>query len=176
MTFACQIEHWPTVGAFEQHLARHDALRTNLWTRRVVLHHTVRPLPTQWRGYHSMANLARYYRDTLKWPGGPHLFVCSGAPNPADDGIWQLTPLNVPSVHSNNCNRDGIAIEVVGNYDHTSWTPATRLLVLGATRALLAWRRLPVEVVVGHRDCGSRKSCPGRRIDLNEVRAQLAQH
>lgn len=173
MSFAWQIEHWLTVGAFEAHLARHDALRTNLWTTRVVLHHTVKPLPSQWRGWRSMANLATYYRDTLKWPGGPHLFICAGAPNPADDGIWQGSPLNVQTVHSNNCNRDGIAIEVVGNYDHQPWSPRTRDLVLGATRALLAWRRLPVEAVVGHRDCGSKKTCPGRMIKLDDVRAAL---
>lgn len=173
MTFHWQIEHWPTVAAFRAHLAQYDALRTNLWTRKVVLHHTVRPLPSQWRGWKSMANLATYYRDTLRWTGGPHLFVCHGAPNPADNGIWQGSPLNMQTTHSNNCNRDGIAIEVVGNYDAAPWPPLTAELVLGTTDALLTWRQLPTAAVVGHRDCGSKKTCPGRAIDLNAVRARL---
>lgn len=120
-----------------------------------------------------MANLATYYRDRMKWPGGPHLFVCGDSPNPMDWGVWQGTPLNYQSIHSNNCNRDGIAIEVVGNYDQRPWSPATRQLVLGAVRALLAWRRLPAAAVVGHRDCGSKKTCPGKAIDLGAVRASL---
>lgn len=173
MTFACQIEHWPTAAAFRAHLARHDALRTNYWTRKIVLHHTVKPLPAQWRGWRSMASLATYYRDTLKWNGGPHLFVAWGSPNPADWGIWQLSPLNVQTTHSNACNRDGVAIEVVGNYDRAPWPPATRVLVLDTVRALLDWRNLPETAVVGHRDCGSRKTCPGRMVDLDDVRSAL---
>lgn len=173
MPFACQIEHWPTVVAFAAHLARHNPLLTNYWTQKIVLHHTVKPTPAQWRGYHSMANLARYYRDTMRWPSGPHLFVCHGAPNPADNGIWQLTPLNAQGTHAGVCNRDGIGIEVVGRYDDAPWPPVTRQLVLATVRALLTWRGLPVSAVVGHRDCGSRKSCPGRAIDLDAVRAAL---
>lgn len=173
MPFAWQIEHWPTVADFAAHLVKHDALRTNYWTQKIVLHHTVKPLPSAWHGWKSMANLATYYRDTLRWSGGPHLFVCAGAPNPADNGIWQGSPINIQTTHSNLCNRDGIAIEVVGNYDRAPWPPVLRAVVLSTVRTLLMWRGLPVSAVVGHRDCGSRKSCPGKAIDLNAVRASL---
>lgn len=171
--FHWQIEHWPSVAQFEAHLARHNALLTNFWTQRVVLHHTVSPLPSQWRGWRSMANLAHYYRDTMKWNGGPHLFIAADSPNPLDWGVWQGSPINIQTTHSNNCNRDGVAIEVVGNYDRRDWSPTTRALVLGTVRALLHWRGLPTSAVVGHRDCGSLKSCPGRAIDLNVVRSAL---
>jgi hypothetical protein len=173
MTFRADIRQWPSVAAFEAHLSHYDALRTNYWTQKIVLHHTVRPLPSGWRGIQSMRNLRTYYRDTMRWDSGPHLFVCHGAPDPDDNGIFQLTALNEQATHSNNCNRDGIAIEVVGRYDAVPWPPQLRALVLGTVRALLHWRRLPVSAVVGHRDCGSLKTCPGRAIDLNQVRAAL---
>lgn len=170
-TFRADIRHWPTVAAFRAHLAQYDPAVCG-WVKRVVLHHTVLPQPSGWRGLQSMRNLCRYYQG-LGWDSGPHLFLCVGAPDPDDDGIFQLTPLSERAIHANACNADGIGIEVVGNYNLQPWPPALDALVLGTAGAFIHWRHLPRTAVVGHRDCGSRKTCPGRAINLDMVRARL---
>lgn len=168
-TFHWQIEHWATPTEFRRHLANHAPAVCG-WVDRVVLHHTVRPLATEWRGRRSMEALARYYRDTMKWPSGPHLFIVHGAPNWLNNGIWQGTPMHLPGTHAGACNARSIGIEICGNFDDHAWPPLLENLVVDTVASFLAWRCLPAERVAGHRDCNSPKSCPGRAINLTTVR------
>ena len=78
--FVADVRHWRTVASFRAHLARHDPGLAP-WARAVVIHHTVKPLPSDWRGDVSLRNLATYYRG-LGWRAGPHLFVVAGSLNP----------------------------------------------------------------------------------------------
>jgi hypothetical protein len=171
--YTMDIIQWRTVGAFRRHLARYDYKATAPWASGVTVHHTVNPTPSSWRGVSSMLSMARFYRDTQKWAAGPHLFVVSGAPNPADDGIWQMTPLNLRGVHGNQCNTDRWGIEVVGQYDTVRWDAGTTVLTTGAIEALLTWAGRGSERLNGHRDCSGvdpDKSCPGNAIDVRAVR------
>lgn len=98
MKFDIDVRQWRTWQGFRAHLFQHDRHICN-WARGAVIHHTWKPTPGQWRGMTSMQSLKRYY-EGLGWTAGPHLFICAGAPNPADDGIWQLTPLNLKGIHA----------------------------------------------------------------------------
>lgn len=143
----------------------HDKPRPR-WARRFVVHHTVRPTPTQWRGLVTMRGLRRYYRS-LGWDSGPQLFF-------APDGIWQLSPVDRPAISSNRCNNYAIAGEVVGYYDDVPWQEPIKSLVIGGIATILQWSGMPPEAIIGHRDCGSPKTCPGRAIDLDDVRRWVA--
>jgi hypothetical protein len=179
VSFAADIRHWPTVEAFAAHLAAHDPA-SSAWVKGLTYHHTWKPTASAWRGRSSIDGLLRYYRDQvvwydgagrrrIGWSAGPHLFV-------GPDGIWQLTPLNVPGIHAVSFNRTHWGLEVVGNYDRVSWQEPIRSLALGAGAALLRWRGLPASAVNGHRDDPkTAKSCPGWAIDLDWVRAELQQ-
>jgi hypothetical protein len=173
MSFAADIRHWPTLAAFEAHLAAYDPQIAS-WAVGVVYHHTWRPTAAQWRGQASMANLAQFYA-AKGWDAGPHLLIVAGAPNPADDGIWQLTPLNLPGVHAGSANSWSWGLEIVGDYDAAPWPAEVAALALGAGAALLRWRSLSADAgtVRAHHEF-SPKSCPGRAIDMAWVRAQLA--
>lgn len=167
-SFAADIRHWPTLAEFEAHLAAHDpAIAT--WCDQVVYHHTYRPLRHQWHGRRTMDGLITYYRDTQGWPSGPHLFI-------APDGIWQLTPLNLPGTHAMAGNSRSWGIEVVGDYDIEEWPKPIAELALGAGAALLRWRGLPAtrETVSPHSAYNPKKTCPGKEIDLDWVRRELA--
>lgn len=167
MTFAVDIRHWASADELIVHLAHYDPAIAP-WAKGIVYHHTAVPTVAQWRGRHSVDGLLAYYRDVKKWPAGPHLFV-------APDGIWQLTPLNLPGVHAIGANETMWGIEVVGNYAKQPWPPHTRDQALRAGAALLRWRRIPVSpaTVKGHRDYNKR-SCPGDAVNLDGVRADLA--
>lgn len=173
--FVADVRQWETLDDFCKHLSAHNPAVCG-WVQRIVLHHTAIPTATQWRGLASMRNIRTYYDTKLGWSCGPHLFISGDAINPLDRGIFQLTPLNHQcDTHSNNCNGNSIAIEVVGNYDRECWRPATTALVTGAAAAFLRWRGLPIApaTVAGHRQCGSKKTCPGTKIDLTLVRQQI---
>jgi hypothetical protein len=177
MAFAWQIEHWSTPAEFAAHLARHDPAVAP-WAQGVTIHHTYRPLPLQWQGRRSMEALADFYENTKGWDAGPHLFLCSGAPDARNDGIWQGTPLNMVGVHGGLCNAHLWGIEVVGDYDRAPWPAPVADLVYGVSGALFRWRGLAAvtpQSVKGHRECPSTKTCPGASIDLDLFRTQLAQ-
>jgi len=173
MTFHAAILHWPDIAAFRAHLARHDAQACTRWprprgaathVRGIVLHHTWRPTWEQWRGERTMWGIHGYYVG-LGWSSGPHLFL-------APDGLWQLTPLNLPGTHAGRYNADYYGLEVVGDYDRAPWLPATRQWVYDLIAALEQWRGSALDIR-GHRECGSLKSCPGAAIDLDLVRADV---
>ena len=179
--FAWDVRHWTDVREFRAHLGR--AVPSPLfWMRgaqrnrvsRLVVHHTWRPTLSQWRGAASMSALGRYYKNDVAWydskgakrkgwSAGPHLFI-------ADDGIWQGTPLTAEGVHAGACNQVAIGVEVVGDYDSGDWPDLVRMYVVGALAALSDHLDIPLREIVGHRDCGSPKSCPGKAIDLAVVR------
>jgi len=171
MSFAWQIQHWPDAAAFAAHLAARPPLG---WATGTTIHHTWKPEAQDWRGRSSMDALGRYYRGTMKWSAGPHLFLCVGAPNPAHDGVWQGTPLTQPGIHAGPCNSSRIGIEVVGNFDQVGWSPRLAELVFGVLLALHRRHGWGADRLNGHRECmPGQKSCPGRAINMESVRAEL---
>jgi hypothetical protein len=193
MTFHADLRHWPTLAAFQAHLAAHPPV-PSLWGtwrdtqtgRRmawqggrpsgVTLHHTWRPLVDQWSGQRTIEGIRAYYRDTKGWSAGPHLFVVMGSPNPANDGIWQLTPLNLVGIHAGLWNYRFFGLEVVGDYDRSPWPMPVRRLTLDTLAALfrwMGWHHVTLDTLRGHRECGSAKSCPGAQIDMDAVRSWL---
>lgn len=174
MGFLLDIRHWPTVADFEHHLSGYDP-QIAPWANGVTLHHTYIPRVNQWQGEASIRGMVEFYK-AKGWTAGPHLYIASGSPRKEWDGIWQMTPLNLPGIHGTACNAHYWGIEVVGDYDVAPWSAELRKMVLGTTAALLRWRKLPLSpaTVNGHRNCPSPKTCPGKQIDLDEVRVWLA--
>jgi hypothetical protein len=169
--FALDVRHWPTVAAFRAHLAAHTYRTTAPWARACIVHHTYKPTAADWRGPASMAGLARHYAVTNGWSAGPHLFIAAGSPNPAHDGIWQLTPLSVPGIHGNDANGWAWGVEHVGDYDATRWPPDLAALGQGAMAALLDWAGQPATTLTlqPHSRYNPSKTCPGRAIDMRAV-------
>ena len=170
MTFAADIRQWKTIAEFRAHLAAHDPAIAS-WADGIIIHHTYRPLQSQWNGRQTMEGLKRFYIDK-GWDAGPHLFIAQNSPNPADNGIWQLTPLNMVGIHAGVCNAHNWGIEVVGDYDVEVWSTETREFAVGAAAALAEWRSISInaKTLKGHRDCNSPKTCPGKAINMEQVR------
>jgi hypothetical protein len=162
MAFAWQTRQLSNPGMFELYLR--SLGKAPSWLSGITIHHTAIPTLAQWNGAASMAALARYYRDDLKWPAGPQGFI-------TDKDIWQGTPFYVRGVHAGRCNSYRIGLEVVGFYDDVGWSDGTRFNVVGVCAALCRWANIPYTSIVGHRDCmPNQKTCPGRAINMAEVR------
>ena len=173
MGFIIDRRHWTTPNELRAHLAAHDPSIAP-WAKGVVLHHTWSPTIGQWRGAASIDAIAKYY-EAKGWDRGPHLFVAVGSQRPSDDGIWQMTPLNLVGIHAGKANSWAWGIEVVGNYDVAPWSPACADMVRATTLALMNWRSIVVsrETLIGHREVPSPKSCPGKMIDMDMVRRRF---
>lgn len=167
--FAADIRQWKSVQDFANHLKAHNSDIAS-WADGVVIHHTYRPLQSQWNGRATVEGLKNFYIGK-GWSAGPHLFVVANSPNPENDGIWQLTPLNLQGVHARQCNPYTWGIEVVGDYQSKPWDEKTKNLVVGAAGELCKWRGISVNsnTLKGHRDCNS-TNCPGQAINMDDVR------
>jgi hypothetical protein len=133
--------------------------------------------------------IMRYYRDSLGWTVGPHLFV-------DDLFIWLFTPMYDVGIHANEGNsyhdsagklHYSIGCEVIGDFDPRAW-PASIQAVAGWACACVK-QRLGFDLryveapedrpdlhdlsLSGHRDY-SDKTCPGNGIS-NSFFVQVAQ-
>lgn len=107
-----------------------------------------------------LANLRTYYRDTLGWDRGPHLYI-------DDRYIWLFTPMYDEGIHAMWGNRFddaagmhySIGIEVIGHYEAKPWPPAVARLV-GHSVAVLKQKLGTFELTYQYPD-PARK--PGRK-------------
>ncbi len=170
MTFDIEIKHWPTVAAFAAYLA---GVPRPAWCKRLTNHNTYVPNEFQWRGLKSIESM----RDTYigkGWSAGPHLYLAAECPNPADRGIWQMTPLVRPGVHAGPCNADALGIENVGDFEARPPSAAQWQMCVAVNRAILRqWGLTPAAVNV-HNECMPGRTCPGQHFDANKLRSDLS--
>lgn len=88
--------------------------------------------------------------------------------------------LDQAGAHTQGAN-DSLGVVVTGDGDVEPWTYAQWRAVLGLLVRLCREHHFTAEDVCGHREAPSRlraaptqKTCPGRLVDLDEVRAELA--
>jgi hypothetical protein len=168
-SFDADFQHWPTLAAFTAYL---QGVPRPAWCTGITNHNTYIPNELQWRGLASMQSMRATY-IAKGWSAGPHLYLCAEAPNPADTGIWQLTPLAHPGVHAGACNADHLGIENVGDFNARPPSPAQYTLLLAVNRAILAWWGIPPEKVNVHNECMAGRTCPGKYLTGTQIRASL---
>lgn len=149
-----------TAAEFDQY-AR--SLKFDSWRPQfVVLHNTAVPKFADWHkvpGEKRMAGLQDYYRDIMKWSGGPHLFI-------ADDLIWAFTPLNVPGVHAPSWNHIAWGVELVGDYSVEPLNENLRQNAVSALATLHSLIGLDPDQLRLHREdpLTTHKGCPGKNV------------
>jgi N-acetylmuramoyl-L-alanine amidase-like protein len=168
--FDIDIQHWPTISAFTAYL---QGVPRPSWCKGITNHNTYIPNETQWHGRASVESCMQTY-IAKGWSAGPHLFLAAEAPNPADTGIWQLTPLAHIGVHAGACNADHLGIENVGDFNARPPSPAQYTLLLAVNRAILErWMLTPANVNV-HNECMVGRTCPGKYLTGTQIRASLS--
>jgi hypothetical protein len=124
--------------------------------------------------------IMRYYRDTLHWTAGPHLFV-------DDRWLWLFTPMDTIGVHAKEGNsyhdttgrlHYTIGIEVVGWYGKVGWPASIQAQLRGAVQVLrdvlgtfqIVYKHAPTHTpaahqgsIAFHRDY-NKPECPGALI------------
>lgn len=169
--FDAELMHWPTIAAFTAYL---QGVPRPSWCTGITNHNTYQPDERNWAGMASMRSLVAYYRDTKQWPSGPHLFLAAAAPNAANTGIFQLTPIARPGTHAGACNAHNIGIENVGNFDARPPTLDQYTLLLAVNRAILEHWGIPPASVNVHNECMLGRTCPGKHLTGTQIRADLS--
>jgi hypothetical protein len=168
--FDAKIVHWHSITEFAAHLA---TVPRPSWCAGITHHNTYQPDDLSWRGMASMLSMRDYYRDTKQWPSGPNLFLAAKSPNPADRGIWQMTPITRPGTHAGACNAHHLGIENVGNFDKAPPTPDQYTLLIAVTLLILHQWGLPPTAVNVHNECMQGRTCPGKYLTGTQIRASL---
>lgn len=170
MSFNAVIRHWPSLDAFLPYLR--STPRPD-WLEGLTNHNTYRPNPAQWRGLASMQSMRQTYINN-GWESGPHLYLVAECPHPADAGIWQMTPIADAGTHAGACNKTRLGIESVADWEAAPPTGAQYQLLLAVNRALMgAWGLSAVEVNV-HKECMPNRTCPGKYLNPDQLRQDLA--
>jgi len=168
--FDAKILHWPTLSAFVAYL---QGVPCPAWCKGITNHNTYIPNEHQWRGVASVKSCMQTYIGK-GWSAGPHLFLAAEAPNPADRGIFQLTPLARPGVHAGACNDDHLGVENVGDFDARPPSAKQYDLLIAVNRAIMQRWMFTPDLVNVHKECMPGRTCPGRHLDPNRLRSDLA--
>lgn len=122
-------------------------------------HNTYRPTEAQWRGKASMDSMQADYIGK-GWTSGPCCYLALHSPNPADDGIWVMTPPSSPGTHAGECNPKRFGIEVVGDFQSKAPAADQQQLLIDTVAALHRWATIGPDLNA-HRDCMTDRTCPG---------------
>lgn len=169
MPFDATIIHWPTISAFAAYL---QGVPRPAWCKGITNHNTYIPNELQWRGMASMQSM----RDTYiakGWSAGPHLYLAAAAPNPADTGIWAMTPLSHIGVHAGACNATHLGIESVGDFNARPPTADQYTLLITVNLLIMRHWGLPPETINVHNECMVGRTCPGKFLTGAQIRADL---
>ncbi|MEO0558213.1 MAG: N-acetylmuramoyl-L-alanine amidase [Bacteroidota bacterium] len=71
-------------------------------------------------------------------------------------------------------NSKAIGIAFSGHHNYEGWTPEQRTAWLELAVRICREYTISVRNVIGHREAGARKDCPGTAIDMDAIRAELA--
>ena len=144
-----------TMEEFAAHLKSAAVTRriTEVW-----LHHTWRPLATEYRGLATWQGIDKYHREERGWAGGIGYHVGTAK----DKSVWLLRPLARSGAHVLNKNANSVGVVMVGDYDNED--PAQVVPTAARIVALLLERfGLGVDAVKFHREAAT-KTCPGTRV------------
>ena len=161
-----------TVAEFEKYL---QSIKKPDWLEALVIHHTWKPVESDWSGLSTMNGMKKYY-ERLGWDSGPHLFVCIGSPDPKNDGIWLMSNLEEVGIHAGECNSVSWGMEIVGNYDVKPWSADLKNFLYTLIPVIMKKinvNSITIDNLRGHRECNSPKTCPGKMIDMNVLRNDL---
>lgn len=151
----------------------HDYQRINLELAMIpeyIILHTAAHGTAHANGDSSSADIDSWHRSRGWRMIGYHYVVrLTGA-------VEQGRPEDMQGAHCTSMGMNGMSLGVCfsGHGDYHSWTPAQREAGMALVRELMARHGIPVANVLGHHETGAKKTCPGKLVDMDEVRRQLA--
>lgn len=155
------------VDQLPQHPSKRYKPRNSSDIRQIVVHHSAtKPISVDGRA--DAEAFARYHVQTHGWPGIGYDYVIG-----ANGTVYKTNRNNAVNYHAGNANKISLGICLAGNFDlgeppAEQWRAAARLV-----RVLMAAYGVPAQRVIGHREVPAAKSCPGKRVDMDQFRREV---
>jgi len=134
---------------------------------RIILHHSL----TADSGTVSWGAIRRYHLETLGWKDIGYHFGIERVGGHYETLIGRM--MTETGAHTSGHNAGSLGICLIGNFDNAPPAPEQWELTLRLVRSLMEVFDIAPDMVFGHRDFTSVKTCPGRMFDLAKFRREL---
>lgn len=140
-----------------------------------------------WRFSDTRKVEGRYRKQPRDWRDRPGSYTGGEIPYAAlikyDGGIDQMIPLSHYAPHARRWSSTGIPIAVAGDFrERDEPTPAQYKSLTALSALCISWLQRPInECLMGHDELAdssgdASKECPGRRLDMDDLRAAVDAH
>lgn len=139
----------------------------------IVIHHSATP--------NGSASVFDRQHRAKGWDELGYHFVIGNGTNSGDGQVevGSRWPVQKWGAHAktadNRYNEQGIGICLVGNFENTRPTARQMQSLSKLVAYLMQTYRIPASRVIGHRDTGKSTDCPGRNLNIAEVRRQASE-
>lgn len=94
-----------------------------------------------------------------------------------DDGQVQAgRRVDLVGAHAVGYNDRAIGVCFAGDHDRYPWSDAAAAAGVELIATLCSTYGIPASHVLGHRETGAKKTCPGTQVDMDAVRAAVEAH
>jgi N-acetyl-anhydromuramyl-L-alanine amidase AmpD len=115
----------------------------------------------------------RYHVQVNGWKDiGYHYVINNGTYKP-DGLIEKGRGEKEVGAHAIGYNNRSIGICLVGNFDEDRPTEAQMQALVQLCKDIMQRYNIPAKNVLGHRETGAKKTCPGKNFDMNAFRKML---
>lgn len=134
----------------------------------IVIHHS----KTQ---HGNLAMLKEYHMTYNGYPDiGYHYVICNG--NGGEDGLVEMGISD--DIAGNHCaneeiNQNSLGICLIGNFDVVKPTQKQMLSLFHLLVKLVKEYNIPVENIIGHSDADKDADCPGKLLNISELRKSV---
>ena len=137
----------------------------------IIIHHTQRnndwPSFIRWR-----------HRHLRRWDDiGYHYIIGNTRPFTKDGKIYIGRAENVEGAHALGYNFKSIGVCLIGNFNKTFPSEKQMNSLVTIIKQVTSHHKISVENILGHGELpNGKKSCPGKNIDMDEVRLAVRQN
>lgn len=154
------------VDQLPQHPSKRYKLRNSSDIRQIIVHHSAtKPISADGRA--DAEAFARYHVAHHGWPGIGYDYVIG-----ANGTVYKCNHNNAVNYHAGSANRMSLGICLAGNFDLVAPPAEQWRAAIELTRMLMAAYGVPAQRVIGHREVPAAKSCPGKRVDMDQFRRE----
>ena len=118
-----------------------------------------------------MESIRRYHVDVLGWADVGYHFVVTH-----DGRVQAGRRVDLVGAHARGYNDRSIGICFAGDHDDHPWSEAATLAGVDLIATLCTSYDVPASRVIGHRETGARKTCPGACVNMDAVRRAVRAH
>ena len=133
----------------------------------IVVHHT--------RGsYDSVEAIRKFHKNVRGWEDIGYRWVIGDGKGLVDGKLYKGRSEKFIGAHVLGHNKNSISVCLIGNLDKSPPTKKQLQTLFKFLKQKMRKYNIPVKNILGHNEfAGVKKTCPGKFLDMNEVRKEV---